>query len=197
MQRAVRICGKLEQFTEVPLSLEGVDERLAWMRTWTSWRNLTLTEFDFFHEYDRVTEAKSRSSRLISLEMVPVEPLGAAVEGEYNVLNRKINLLSLISGKGFGIISVYPIHPETQFQENKDEFFNHNETTTQSEPESTKGAPTEFPLESIAVAGRGSKDVAPETAEFHLNVAELPNVKRQIECVKLTEMEGVFLKAKE
>jgi len=32
----------IKQFTEVPILLPGVDERISWLRTWTLWNNLNL-----------------------------------------------------------------------------------------------------------------------------------------------------------
>jgi hypothetical protein len=108
---AFRIWSKIEQFTEIPTLIDGVDERLAWVRNWTSWRVVKLDKLILIHMDTGDHEKALRTSILVTEEWISgmTSPVEATVQA-YDLIRTKLNILSAISEKGFGINSIYPAH---------------------------------------------------------------------------------------
>ena len=102
----------IKQFTEVPILLQGVDERIAWQRTWTLWENLSLPSLPLF-QLSSTEEIDIDYSHLASEEFLETSDEAKAIELAISNVNDKLGLLSLITDRGFSIIGSYVI-PSTQ-----------------------------------------------------------------------------------
>ena len=101
----------IKQFTEVPILLPDVDERISWLRTWTLWNNLNLRSLPLF-QISSSADIDKDSSYLASEEFIEADDPIKAVDKAITLANIKLGLLSLITDKGFSIIGSYVI-PQT------------------------------------------------------------------------------------
>jgi hypothetical protein len=106
---------KIDQFTENPLSIEGVDERLAWIRSYTSWRKLKLENFQLVHLRNIIEEHDSERSRLGFNIHLKAANLYNAIQSAYAITDTQLNILSVVTGRGFGIITVFHSEKERTF----------------------------------------------------------------------------------
>ncbi len=102
----------IKQFTEIPILLQGVDERIAWQRSWTSWENLNLPSLPLF-QLSSNEDIDTDCTYLASEEFVETNDETKALEITVSNVNDRLGLLSLISDKGFSVIGSYII-PSTQ-----------------------------------------------------------------------------------
>jgi len=101
----------IKQFTERPILLKDVDERISWLRTWTLWNNLNLRSLPLF-QISSSADIDKDSSYLASEEFIEADDPIKAVDEAITLANIKLGLLSLITDKGFSIIGSYVI-PQT------------------------------------------------------------------------------------
>jgi len=101
-----RVIISIKQFTEVPILLPDVDERISWLRTWTLWNNLNLQSLPLF-QISFNEDLGSDSSYLATQEFIESADPTKAVDRAITLANIKLGLLSLITGKGFSIIGSY------------------------------------------------------------------------------------------
>jgi hypothetical protein len=102
----------IKQFTEIPIFLKGVDERIAWQRSWTSWNNLTLPSLSLF-QLSSNEDIEIDCSYLATEEFIETTDESKAIEVAVSNANDKLGLLSLLTDKGFSVIGSYVI-PQTQ-----------------------------------------------------------------------------------
>ena len=96
----------IKQFTEVPILLPDVDERISWLRTWTLWNNLNLQSLPLF-QINSNEDLGSDSSYLATQESIESDDPIKAVDEAISQANIKLGLLSLITDRGFSIIGSY------------------------------------------------------------------------------------------
>lgn len=104
-----------DQYTEYPDRIAYVEERLGWVRNWSSWRGFNLTGLPIEHTASLEAERDARTSYLVTGCEVTAESANDGARIAYETVNRKLNLLSLITGKGFIPITVgVPTSPTRQ-----------------------------------------------------------------------------------
>ena len=96
----------IKQFTEVPILLPDVDERISWLRTWNLWNNLNLGSLRLFQI--SFNEDLGSDFSYLALEEFPEadDPI-KAVDEAITQADIKLGLLSLITDRGFSIIGSY------------------------------------------------------------------------------------------
>jgi hypothetical protein len=108
---------QIEQFTEIPLQIENVEEELAWMRTWSSWRSANFEGLRLLHLASQDRENLYKTSFLAIEKHVSIRNQSDAenaLANFYQELFPKINILSLLTENGFSIKAVSPYTLATQ-----------------------------------------------------------------------------------
>lgn len=111
MSQEFKIRAIIDQFTEIPMAFDRVEERSSWMRNWSSWRNVHLDKLPLIHLTKIEQEREERTSRLAVLENIRSSLLIEGITNYYSELSSKLNILSLITERGYWIISIHPAPP--------------------------------------------------------------------------------------
>lgn len=104
----------IDQYTEVPFLLPNVDERLTWMRSWARWDEVSLDSLQLHHLSTGELSSSTRSSRLLHEEVVEAPSPVEAGHVAYANTVTKLNLLSLVTGRGFSIVTVAMKAPHSE-----------------------------------------------------------------------------------
>jgi len=111
-----RFLTSIDQYTEYPIQVPFVEERLAWMRNWSSWREFNFVGLQLRHVETIETERYAKTSFLAFESTVNADSLESAVKTTYTEATKKLNFLSLLTGKGFAPITIRVPRPLTRVE---------------------------------------------------------------------------------
>ncbi len=186
-----RIWCKINQFTEIPILLKNVDERLAWTRYWTSWRSLQIENFKLYHIKNENTEAVTRESGLLTEEYVTYTDVVGATTKAYELIRTKLNILSLVSERGFSISMVYPVtDKEPAIDISIQDYLEQAEKAlVGNEPNVSDSPPHHILSELVMTAGVEHSDILKENLELVQFIEEANLVERNIVVNRIVEVE--------
>lgn len=186
----------IKQYTEYPLFIEGLGEGLDWYRGWASWQNVKLRDLVIVHEPDQSEEEKEGISTMYAEEIVESDSPFRSASIAYNKMKTKLNLLSLISQKGFLIKSVFPnadLNADLNSELDRFESLIHeNQPTKTSSKNQIQINP--FFARFIMKTGK-SEDYLSESVEAVYSVLEGPELKRNIHVIKLPWLQDEWNRA--